>query len=106
MDFLVFETPRVAPEQTPMVFGIQPAHSYPFAENEMLERYPEAVEIGGRILERCFDLFPQPQFQNLVAVDLEHPLICTLWDGPVFLLRRLNVLMLNDARAILAANVE
>src|SRR5882724_2574080 len=104
--FLILKPPDVPTKDPCLQNGIKIGSADPSPKNMVLSRQRKRMNLRWRRRSSRENFFLGASLQHLVGVYLKHPLMSALRNSPVLLLRRLDILVLNDARAILAADVK
>lgn len=106
VDFALDPSSFVAPKDADLIIGVQPRRARPFSQDEIFARHTKSVDFGRRVFNRREDFFLQAFFQRLVRVDLQDPFMAALRRRPVLLLGGVDIFMLDDARAVFAADFQ
>src|SRR5512132_514331 len=100
--FLILKPPDVPAEDPCLQIRIKIGSADPFPKNMVLSPQRKRMNIRWRRRSSRENFFLRASFHHLVSVYLKHPVMSALRNRPVLLLGRLDVLVLNDARAIFA----
>src|SRR5882672_4942416 len=85
MDFSFSPTAFVASEQTRLVIREVSAVTHPLSQHVILARDAKEVNICRSGRDGPFYFITQLRPDNLVGVDLQHPFVFALRQGPIFL---------------------
>jgi hypothetical protein len=105
MNFALDPTAMIAPEESGLKIRIDTGVAHPTPKDMVFAGQTKSIH-GLAGLQRRFDLLARACFQSFIGIDLKHPFVFALWRSPILLPGGVNVLMLNDARAVFTANLK
>jgi hypothetical protein len=106
MDFSFVPTTLIAPEQTSLIIWKVTAIAKPTPEHVILAWNAKQIDVGRCGCNRTLYFLFKAGPQCFVAVDLKHPFMFALGNGPILLPGRIYIIMLNDPSAILLAHLQ
>jgi hypothetical protein len=106
VNFAFDPTAVVASEEPGLIIGIDPGVPHPPAQDVILARQPKGLHVLGPGVQRRFDFLKSVWRQCFIGIDLQNPFVPALWSGPILLLRRIDVFVLNNPGSVLLANLQ